>query len=385
MPHPTDGPPQTPVRLRGDQTRAAGSRRTSDSSLPTRSSHSPDSFPRHQPNRPCFPVLLGCDSNAITQEYSLVAEFPIGLPLVRPPIEIPNFRNRGAGLGQGGCRDLLDVTELLWNARQSPLGRSIVEFFTAGGSPHEPLLLKAEDGGRQTFDRRNPGDGPVTGRWVGGHTRSGRTEAAPLLKKPHLRPRLQRRRRGPNPPSRQLLLPNPPEFPTSWRWPVPRTVVEQQKLQRPKRPKSRGSAETPEAKPSKPAAPAPKSPREFPTSWRWPVPRTVVEQQKLRRPTLQPKRLLPRTTLRRAKSSECGRWVPAECPGDAPATETNRRGRPGNGAVSETTSERPMPVRPAAPEAPVAPPTPGRRSVLVALMLAPTQLIATPFAMPGPR
>ena len=51
------------------------------------------------------------------------------------------------------------------------------------------------------------------------------------------------------------------------------------------------------------------------------------------------------------------------------------------GPVSETTSERPMPVRPAAPEAPVAPPTPGRRSVLVALMLAPTQLIATPFAM----
>ena len=50
-------------------------------------------------------------------------------------------------------------------------------------------------------------------------------------------------------------------------------------------------------------------------------------------------------------------------------------------AVSETSSERPMPVRPAAPEAPVAPPTPGRRSVLVALMLAPTQLIATPFAI----
>ena len=50
-------------------------------------------------------------------------------------------------------------------------------------------------------------------------------------------------------------------------------------------------------------------------------------------------------------------------------------------AVSETSSERPMPVRPAAPAAPVAPPTPGRRSVLVALMLAPTQLIATPFAI----
>ena len=50
-------------------------------------------------------------------------------------------------------------------------------------------------------------------------------------------------------------------------------------------------------------------------------------------------------------------------------------------AVSETSSERPMPVRPAAPEAPVAPPTPGRRSVLVALLLAPPKLIAPPFAI----
>ena len=44
--------------------------------------------------------------------------------------------------------------------------------------------------------------------------------------------------------------------------------------------------------------------------------------------------------------------------------------------------QRPMPVRPAVPDAPVASATPqvGRRGALIALLLLPTQLIATPFA-----
>ena len=51
--------------------------------------------------------------------------------------------------------------------------------------------------------------------------------------------------------------------------------------------------------------------------------------------------------------------------------------------VSEVpVSERPMPTRPAAPDAPVAAPAEvGRRGVLIALLLLPTQLITTPFAV----
>lgn len=51
-------------------------------------------------------------------------------------------------------------------------------------------------------------------------------------------------------------------------------------------------------------------------------------------------------------------------------------------ATAVAPAERPMPVRPAAPEAPIAPPAAvDRRSVLTTLLLVPTQLIATPFAV----
>ena len=146
-------------------------------------------------------------------------------------------------------------------------------------------------------------------------------------------------------------------------------------------PAAENSEETPEAKPSKPATPAAK-----------------------------PSGVSDILAMARAQDSGGAAETPAaDTPAkeaaaedDAPSSETpasagdgsrpsvqemlqQLRQTDGAGrateAVSETSSERPMPVRPAAPEAPVAPPTPGRRSVLVALMLAPTQLIATPFAM----
>ena len=140
-------------------------------------------------------------------------------------------------------------------------------------------------------------------------------------------------------------------------------------------------AETPEAKPSKPSAPAAK-------------PSGVSDTLAMARAQDSGGAAEPPAADTPAKEAAAEDDAPSsENPasagdGSRPSVQemlqqlrqTDGAGR-ATEAVSETSSERPMPVRPAAPEAPVAPPTPGRRSVLVALMLAPTQLIATPFAI----
>jgi len=163
--------------------------------------------------------------------------------------------------------------------------------------------------------------------------------------------------------------------------------------------------ETPTAQPSKPAAPAAEdaeAPEETPTA----------QPSKPAAPAAKPSGASDILAMARAQDSgdSDAPDAPAAKPpakkaaagDDKPAAESAESGddgtRPsvqemlqqlrqtdgagrGTAPVSETPSEKPMPVRPAAPEAPVAPPTPGRRSVLVALLLAPTQLLASPFAM----
>ena len=146
--------------------------------------------------------------------------------------------------------------------------------------------------------------------------------------------------------------------------------------------------ETPEAQPSKPAAPAAK-------------PSGVSDILAMARSQDSSGSDAPETPAAETPAAEAAAEETA-ADDDTPAAESAESGddgtRPsvqemlqqlrqtdgagrGTGAVSETPSEKPMPVRPAAAEAPVAPPTPSRRRVLVALMLAPTQLIASPFAM----
>ena len=141
------------------------------------------------------------------------------------------------------------------------------------------------------------------------------------------------------------------------------------------------AAETPEAKPSKPAAPAAKPSGASDIL-------AMARSQDSGGAAETPAAETPAKEAAAEDDAPSSESPASEGDGSRPSVQemlqqlrqTDGAGQ-ATGPVSETTSEKPMPVRPAAPEAPVAPPTPGRRSVLVALMLAPTQLIATPFAM----